>query len=80
LRGKIVTFVQHGLTKGGRTVANVTISVSMRKSLGYVSDCERGYPVASRTATQASGGSSKGGKVRSHRVTGSPFYTGQKPE
>src|SRR3978361_894258 len=31
-----------------------------------------GYPVASRTAAQASGGTSKGGKVRSHRGTGSP--------
>ena len=51
-----MTFVQHGLTKGGRTVADVTISVSMRKSLGYVSVCERGYPVASRTATLGIGG------------------------
>jgi len=44
LHGKIVTFVQQGLTKGGADAAKATIFVSTSGTFGYLPIRERGPP------------------------------------
>jgi len=68
LRGEIVTFVQHGLTKGGAGGANATISVSTSGRFGYLPIRERGPPGRNSDGGAILGGeTSNSVKVRSHR-------------
>ncbi len=57
-QGEIVTFVQHGLTKGGAGEAGATISVSTSGRFEYLPIRERGPP-----GRNSGGGANLGGET-----------------